>query len=117
MNADRAANELAPLALDGALTAQAAISAQRIAGLGQLVHTDMLTVSVAAGLARPYSYVGENLAYAPGSWTVGQFETLWRNSPTHWANIIRPDYTHAGCAEAFDAIGQRWVACWFGVSR
>ncbi|MDE6779914.1 MAG: SCP-like extracellular [Ruminococcus sp.] len=48
----------------------------------------------------PWASTGENIA-AGMSTPEGTFEQ-WKNSPSHWAAIMSPDYTHMGVGIAYD---------------
>lgn len=61
-----------------------------------------------------YSYAGENLAGpvqdpTSGAWSdfadIADVTAAWEASPTHWANIIKPEYTETGIAVGMGAHG------------
>lgn len=48
----------------------------------------------------PWASAGENIA--SGMSTPEETFEQWRNSPSHWAAIMNPDYTHMGVGVAYD---------------
>lgn len=48
----------------------------------------------------PYSKAAENIA--AGSDTAEATFNQWKNSPSHWASIMNPEYTHIGVAVSYD---------------
>ena len=110
MNADRVANGLAPLAFDPALASIARWRSDDMASRGYFSHDiggyQVFAVLKEQGIS--YQVAGENLAfntYAPDT-TVPAAEQALMNSPSHRANILRPDYTHAGVGIAIGADGR-----------
>jgi uncharacterized protein YkwD len=110
MNADRAAHGLAPLAHDPALGSIARWRSEDMATRGYFSHDiggyQVFTVLKEQGVA--YRVAGENLAfntYAPDA-TVSAAEQALMNSPSHRANILREDYTHAGVGIAVGPDGR-----------
>lgn len=87
INAMRAAGGLAPLAMDGGLSAAADARCESFVAGGPFDHSGMTTRSeiCAAGPIGSASAVCSN----------------WQGSPAHYANIMEPSFTSMG------------VACWF----
>lgn len=110
MNADRAANGLAPLTWNDRLAGIAQNWASTIAQRGSLTHQDMNAVLGQSGFGR----VAENLLYGPGGSTAADMESMWMNSPGHRANILNPAYTAAGVGLAVAPDGQIWAVVEFG---
>lgn len=84
----------------------------------EMVRTDTFSHTSPSGLAPVdraqaggygSSYVGENIA--AGYASVADAMTGWINSPGHYANLIKADYTHVGFGYAAGAstYGTRWV--------
>ena len=110
MNADRAANGLAPLSWSGQLAGIAQEWAGVIAQSGSLTHQDMNAIAASTG----YAKTGENLLVAPAGYIALQMEASWMNSPGHRANILDPAFSEAGGGLATAADGSIWVAVDFG---
>jgi uncharacterized protein YkwD len=110
MNADRAANGLAPLGWSSRLAGIAQEWAAVIAQQGSLTHQDMNAIAAATG----FSKTGENLLYAPAGFIALQMEASWMNSPSHRANILDPAFSVAGVGLATAPDGSVWVAVDFG---
>ena len=110
MNADRAANGLAPLSWSDQLGGIAQNWAGVIAQNGSLTHQDMNAMAARTG----FSKTGENLLYAPADYIALQMEASWMNSPGHRANILDPAFSVAGVGLATAADGSIWVAVDFG---
>jgi uncharacterized protein YkwD len=45
-----------------------------------------------------FLYAGENIAAASPEWTASRTLKAWNDSPTHKANILKPEYTETGVA-------------------
>lgn len=127
VNQQRAANGLAPLAVDTRLTAAAQLHSQNMADLsaivglsGALAHT--LAGSLTPSLVNRADYVGfefkalgENIAYGYSS-AVAVMQG-WMNSPGHRANILFPQYTHIGIAMRVSAAGVPFYTQEFGTPQ
>jgi len=101
-NEVRAANGAGPVALDAEAQAKAAAHAQRLAAAaGHLFHSDL-----AEGYALAWVLLAENVAYAADA--AAAFEALVA-SPSHFANLTNPAFTHAGFAVANGPDGRVWV--------
>lgn len=104
LNADRIENGLAPLEIDAGLASIARWRSDDMAARGYFSHDiggyQVFQVLKDHGIA--YRVAGENLAfntYGNGQ-TVAAAERALMNSPSHRANILRPDYTHVGVGVA-----------------
>jgi uncharacterized protein YkwD len=97
-NQERAAQGIAPLKPDPALTAaarnHAALMAQRQDISHQFSGEPGLFPRIQA-YSPSFDAVAENVAYAP---TVDQIHTGWMNSPGHRANLLNPSYNTIGVA-------------------
>lgn len=100
-NGDRAQNNLGGLTEDPLLDAAAQLKANDMAAKGYFAHVspeghDPWYWFQQVGYH--YVYAGENLAV---NFNDSQdVETAWMNSPTHRANIVKPQYTKIGIATA-----------------
>lgn len=96
INKERVANGLQPLTADAKLTEVARLKAKDMIANNYFGHTsptygspfDMMKAN---GIT--YTYAGENLAGAPD---VNTAHTNLMNSPSHKANILKPEYTKVG---------------------
>ena len=96
INQERKAAGLQPLAYDAALTEQARLKAQDMITNNYFSHTSPTYGSPfdqmkKAGIS--YRYAGENLAGSPD---VNTAHKSLMNSPSHKANILKPEYTKVG---------------------
>lgn len=101
MNEDRATSGLASVAQDSLLDKAAQAAAEDMAVKGYFAHVSPDGKSPWYWLdlvGYHYSYAGENLAvnFTDSS----NVETAWMNSPTHRANIEKPQYTKVGIGTA-----------------
>jgi uncharacterized protein YkwD len=104
----RAESGLAPLPRDRRLDAIALAHAQRMAASHQLAHDlgDGSPVARLEAAGLQARETGENIADAP---TVAlAHRALWA-SPSHRANMLRPEYDRVGLAVARDGRGEGWV--------
>jgi uncharacterized protein YkwD len=110
MNADRAANGLAPLCGNGQLAAAAQRWANWMAQNASLTHQDL------NGLIGGTSFrtIGENILVAPVGTSASAWEGAWMGSPGHRANILSGAFTSAGAGSAVSADGRVWVCVDFG---
>jgi hypothetical protein len=96
-NDDRTANGLSTLTVDPELAAAAQLKANDMAANGYFAHVSPTGKTPWYWLQKvgyQYSYAGENLAVNfDDSKAV---EDAWMASPTHHANIVKPQYTHVG---------------------
>jgi hypothetical protein len=91
INALRSSRGLAPLAVDGNMSALAYAHTAEMAAAGRLYHAGRLS----AGVEGPWTKLGENVGF--GSYP----DLVWNafvNSPTHYANLVDPQFTHVGVA-------------------
>lgn len=101
LNADRAANGLGPLAINGVLSGIARQRAQQIAS-GTFSHYDGSGNLIFAGLLNsagfPFAFAGENLAENNFGWgqSLDMANQELMNSPEHRANILSPRYNEVG---------------------
>ncbi|MDE6425556.1 MAG: SCP-like extracellular [Ruminococcus sp.] len=64
----------------------------------------------------PWMYIGENIA--SGMSTPEATFEQWRNSPSHWATIMNPNYTHMGVGVTYEPdskYGWYWTQLFIGV--
>lgn len=101
INAERAAHGLAPLAVDGALTAGAQGWAQHLAETGQPAHDPNIGASVGG-----WTRIGENVGTGAN---VGMVWGAFMGSAQHRTNILDPAFTHVGVGLVVDLNGQIWV--------
>jgi uncharacterized protein YkwD len=97
-NQERAAQGIAPLVIDPALTAAAFNHARLMAQRQDLSHQfpgepDLFPRVQAYSQA--FDALAENIAYAP---SVDRIHTGWMNSPGHRANLLNPAYNTIGVA-------------------
>jgi hypothetical protein len=95
VNALRASRGLAPLTLDGELSALAQRWAEGLAAEQRLRHAADLSVGVTAS----WTKLGENLGRGPSTDAVF---AAFVASPAHYANLVDPAFTHLG-------VGVVWV--------
>jgi len=114
INEYRAANGLGALSLDDSLSSSARWMAEDMAQNGYLSHTDSLgrdPVSRMAAFGYGYNtWKGENLA--AGMATAQEAFDHWRQSPSHNANLLNPNFTVTGIARAYrpgTAFGWYWA--------
>jgi uncharacterized protein YkwD len=98
-NTDRASQNLSALKVNSTLERAAQMKADHMAQNSYFAHNtpDGKTPWYwfeQAGY--DYSYAGENLAV--NFENSEDVETAWKNSPTHWYNIINPKYVEIGIA-------------------
>ena len=95
VNQTRASVGLAPLAVDGQLTALARQHAQTMADAGTIFHAN----PISAGVTAPWVKLGENVGTGPSAPPI---MNAFINSPKHYANIVDPAFTYIG-------VGVVWV--------
>ncbi len=100
-NQDRATEGLASVAEDSLLSQAAQAAAEDMAAKGYFSHISPDGKTPWYWLDEvgySYSYAGENLAV---NFTDSEnVQTAWMASPTHRANIVKPQYTHIGFGTA-----------------
>ena len=109
LNADRAANGLAPLKLNLAVTAVAGRHAQDEINRNFFAHNNPDGLSPfdrmrTAGIS--FSYAGENLAI---NRDVASAEKAFMNSSGHRANILNSNYTEVGIGVRYNSQGSAYV--------
>lgn len=100
-NADRAAVAAPALTEDPTLDQAAALAAQDMAAKGYFAHVSPSGTTPWDWLSQvgyQYSYAGQNLAVNFTDST--DVEKAWMASPTHHANIVKPQYTRIGIGTA-----------------
>lgn len=100
-NSDRAASGVAPLQNDPQLAQAAQLKANDMASKGYFAHVSPEGKTPWYWLQQvgySYTYAGENLAINFDDSSA--VEAAWMNSPTHHANIVKPQYTRVGYAVA-----------------
>jgi len=109
INQDRASRGLPPLSWNGCLYNVAVANARRIAAQGYLSHTNGPQVDLGCGLG---NRAGENIGY----WSLGindaQLNTMFMNSPEHYANIMGP-YHYVATAWVVAPNGYGYIAVEF----
>jgi len=83
-----------PLVEDPALSYRAEVRAEQLCDIGQWSHANAW-LSFAG---TDYKYLGENLAR--NFKTDKEAHEALMKSPTHMANIVKPQYTHVGIGKA-----------------
>ena len=102
LNADRAANGLPALAINGVLGGIARQRSQQMLSTGVFSHYAPDGSLYFAGMlneaAFPYAFAGENLAENNFGWSqsLNEANTQLMNSPTHRANILNSRYNEVG---------------------
>lgn len=100
-NEDRATHNLSVLTPDSQLTQAAQMKAEDMAKKGYFAHVSPEGKTPWYWLDQvkyPYSYAGENLAVDFND--SKEVEEAWMASPTHRANIVKPQYTRIGIGVA-----------------
>jgi len=98
-NQDRVRANVSELKVNALLEKAAQMKADDMASKGYFAHNtpDGKTPWYWLGEAGyKYRYAGENLAV--NFIDSNEIQTAWKNSPTHWLNIINPKYTEIGIA-------------------
>ncbi len=100
-NEDRTRNGVTTLVYDPLLAQAAQLKAEDMAAKGYFAHVDPSGNAPwywFESVGYQYSYAGENLAV---DFTDSEdVEEAWMNSPTHRANIVKPQYSHIGIGTA-----------------
>ncbi len=89
INGLRASQGLGELRIDPELTREAQIWASTMSDAGRIFHSDDLS----RGIGADWQKLGENVGVG------GQVDVLFQafvDSPTHYANLVDPTYTHVG---------------------
>lgn len=117
INQQRGINGLPPLVVDEPLTSAALTRTADMVTRRYFSHTDPAT---GAALAFPVAasvgfdegtYVGENLGRTTLELLVAgpTLVDAWMESPTHRANILRPEFDFIGVGMAYDDVGRQWI--------
>ena len=109
INGLRASRGLGTLAADGNMVDLATSHTADMMGAGRLFHAPKLSPGVSGSWAK----LGENVGRGTSA------EIVWNafvNSPTHYANLVDPSFTHVGISVMWDGGGQLWTTQRF-VSR
>ena len=100
MNADRVANGLRPLLMDGRLRSIARQRTTTMATLNDLSHTvagDLGNELTAIGLQ--WYLWGEDIGWTTWPWGTAAADSLysmWKSSPEHWTLMMSPDFDYVG---------------------
>lgn len=89
VNALRTSKGLGPLAVDGELTTQANAWAATMASAGRIFHTSDMSVGITSSWAK----LGENVGVGGD---VDQLFQAFVDSPTHYDNLVDPEFTLVG---------------------
>ena len=111
INRDRASRGLRPLSWSSCLASVAAANAVRLSRQGWVppYHTNGPTLDLGCHLG---SQAGENVGYWTGGINDAQLNTMFMNSPEHYANIMGP-YRYVGTAWAVAPNGYAYIAVEF----
>ncbi len=104
INTLRSEQGLAPLAIDTELVSASRQWAVQLSQNGVLSHAADLSVGVTSQWAK----LGENVGVA-NSDQFDQLFTAFVNSPTHYANLVDPSFTHIGTGVVYDDNGRMWT--------
>ena len=95
---------LQPLTPHSDLHAGAATWTAVLSNNGELSHAPDLSVGVTANWAK----LGENVGVASAGQTQQLFDAFVA-SPSHYANLVDPDFTYIGVAVLYDNSGRMWT--------
>lgn len=111
INRDRASRGLPPLTWSSCLASIAVSNAVRLSRQGwvQPYHTNGAQLDLGCHLG---NHAGENVGYWSGGINDGQLNTMFMNSPEHYANIMGP-YHYVGTAWAVAPNGFAYIAVEF----
>jgi uncharacterized protein YkwD len=104
-NQARAEVGVAPLQLDGSLSAYARNHAMAMAAAGHLYHSEIKS------LLGPWSLVGENVGVGP---TVNAIQNALLASPSHYQNLSDAAFSSMGIAVFIDSAGRMYTVHVFG---
>lgn len=102
INAYRASNGVAPLAVNSTLAASAQSWAGYMSSQQQLSHDPNL-----GGAVSGWTRIGENVGMGP---TVSMIWDSFLASAPHRANLLNPEFTHYGIGFVTDSHGALWTA-------
>ena len=106
INAERAKNGSPPLTINWEVARLARYKSEEMKRHGLFSHESLVYGSPQETLERfqvPFELVGSNIAM--GQETATEVLEAWRNSQSHYANIIRAEYTSAGVGVSVDEGG------------
>lgn len=111
INRDRASRGLRPLTWSSCLASVAVANAVRLSRQGWVppYHTNGPSLDLGCRLG---NQAGENVGYWSGGINDGQLNTLFMNSPDHYANIMGP-YRYVATAWAVAPNGAAYIAVEF----
>ena len=112
INEERVKAGVPPLSSDWALAAAAQVEAQALSEAGNLSHLAPDGASLVARVERAgygsWSVLAENVAAGPAS--PEEVLAAWLASPTHWENLLNPEYAQAGVGYYYySESGHFWV--------
>lgn len=111
INGERYTRGLVALQSDPMLEKEAQERAEGLCNV-QLSHDNYLQELYESGY--PYAHAGENLA--EGFYNTDLIVTAWINSPTHYENIVKPEYREIGIGVA-DCGHKQVIVNWFGTKK
>lgn len=108
INRDRAAAGLRPLRLDVRLNQLAGERADWMATHGQLSHMTVDGTVSEAYATRSIAWyrAGEAVGYSTSRWglaVASSIYAMWRDSPTHWTELMSTDFNYLGIGLAYAA--------------
>ena len=109
MNADRAANGVAPLTWDDQLSAPAQQATDAMAASGIVAQQD-----VDALLALGFARAAQTVLAAPHDVTAASAEHGWMGSTPQRTTILDPRLSRVGIAATSSPDGRIWIAADFG---
>jgi uncharacterized protein YkwD len=109
VNSERRWNGVAPIPIDGDLSAQAALQAERLAACRCLFHSPQ--GEMGWWLQRGWTSVGETVGGTSGTGIEGLFNThlAFIASPGHRAILLDPRYRGIGTAVRTSPDGRQWI--------
>ena len=102
INALRQSVGAPPLDVDANMVGLAESHSNEMAAAGSLFHAG----SLSAGVSGAWTRLGENVGRGE---SVDVVWNLFVGSPSHYANIVNPEFTHVGVAVVRDGSGQLWT--------
>ncbi len=100
----RVSKGLAPLQVDGELTAASRSWAQTMSTQDKLYHAP----DISAGVTSNWKALGENVGVSTSHDTASLFEAFVQ-SPLHYKNLIDPRFTHVGVGVVYAPSGKMWT--------
>ena len=107
INEEREAEGLDPVKMDGDLQSAARIRSRELCKTGHWDHTrpngDSWSTVITEDVPVKFAAAGENLCMTEyddpsvdNAYSADFYMDRWLNSPSHYDNIIRPNFTHVG---------------------